>query len=76
MVCDPFAGAGTTAYVAEKLGRRWLTGELNDCAPARQRLEDLANGLDINWRSPNKRIISHASHVCEPSDSLFADLGS
>lgn len=74
LVCDPFAGAGTTAYVAEKLGRRWITGELNDCTPAKQRLEDLANGIDVEWRSSAKRIISLASHVCEPSDSLFSDL--
>lgn len=74
LVCDPFAGAGTTAYVAEKLGRRWITGELNDCTPAKQRLEDFTNGIGVEWRSPTKRIISLASHVCEPSDSLFADL--
>lgn len=63
LVCDPFAGAGTTAYVAERLGRRWISGELNDCEPARLRLEDLANGYDPVWRSPQKRIVAH---TCEP----------
>lgn len=29
MVCDPFAGTGTTALAAEQLGRRWLATELN-----------------------------------------------
>jgi site-specific DNA-methyltransferase (adenine-specific) len=24
LVCDPFAGGGVTAYVAERLKRRWL----------------------------------------------------
>lgn len=29
VVCDPFLGAGTTALVAEALGRRWVGIELN-----------------------------------------------
>jgi len=67
LVCDPFAGAGTTAYVAEKLGRRWISYELNDCEPAKCRLDELANGVDPEWRSPTKRF---ASHICEPVGSL------
>ena len=63
LVCDPFAGAGTTAYAAEKLGRRWISGELNNCEPARLRLDDLSRGNDPVWRSPHKRIIPH---TCEP----------
>jgi site-specific DNA-methyltransferase (adenine-specific) len=74
LVCDPFAGAGTTAYVAEKLGRRWITGELNDCEPARSRLEEVANGTDPGWRSSKKRLMNLATHVCEPATSLFSDL--
>lgn len=31
LVFDPFAGTGTTALVAEKLGRRWLSTELDPC---------------------------------------------
>ena len=73
LVCDPFAGAGTTEYVAEKLGRRWVTGELNDIEPTRLRLEEVANGTDPGWRSSIKRIVpSPSSHVCEPALSLFA----
>jgi site-specific DNA-methyltransferase (adenine-specific) len=74
LVCDPFAGAGTTAYVAEKLGRRWITGELNDCDPARSRLEEVANGTDPGWRSSKKRLMNLATHVCEPAASLFSDV--
>ena len=29
LVFDPFAGTGTTAVAAERLGRRWLATELN-----------------------------------------------
>jgi site-specific DNA-methyltransferase (adenine-specific) len=68
LVCDPFAGAGTTAYVAEKLGRRWVSCELNDCEPARFRLEELASGVDPEWRSSTKRFA--APHICEPVGSL------
>ena len=27
---DPFMGSGTTALVAQKLGRKWIGFELND----------------------------------------------
>ena len=29
MVLDPFMGSGTTAYVAQKLSRKWIGIELN-----------------------------------------------
>lgn len=51
VVCDPFVGSGTTAYVAEKLGRRWLVGDLNDCGAAKRRLLDFENGCHPEWRS-------------------------
>lgn len=38
VVVDPFVGAGTTAYVAETLGRKWICGDLNDCSTARDRV--------------------------------------
>ena len=30
IVLDPFMGSGTTAFVAQRLGRRWIGFELND----------------------------------------------
>ncbi len=30
LVCDPFAGSNTTGYVAEKLGRNWISLELSE----------------------------------------------
>ena len=43
IVIDVFGGAGTTAAVAEKLGRRWITADLGKpaCMIMRKRLIDL-----------------------------------
>ena len=30
MVLDPFMGSGTTALVAQRLGRKWIGFELNE----------------------------------------------
>jgi len=35
LVCDPFSGGGSTAYMAEKLGRHWIVGDINDCLSAK-----------------------------------------
>ena len=42
LVCDFFGGSGTTAAVAEKLGRRWITGDIGKPASLimRKRLID------------------------------------
>jgi DNA modification methylase len=44
IVLDPFAGSNTTGYIAEKLGRRWFSIEIQECyaAQAKLRLEDPA----------------------------------
>jgi len=38
VVVDPFVGSGTTAFVAQGLGRKWICGDLNDCSVARNRV--------------------------------------
>ena len=42
IVCDFFCGSGTTASVAEKLGRRWITSDIGKpaCSITRKRLID------------------------------------
>lgn len=54
LVCDPFVGSGTTAYVSEKLERRWLAADLNDCGAAKQRLIDFENGCHPEWKSTRR----------------------
>jgi site-specific DNA-methyltransferase (adenine-specific) len=43
LVVDPFVGSGTTAIVAERLGRRWLAGDADAryIGVARARLESV-----------------------------------
>lgn len=56
LVLDPFAGSGTTAAVAHKLGRRWLTVELSAATAQRYvltRLRKVVDGQDeggATWR--------------------------
>lgn len=51
IVLDPFGGAGTTFYAAEKLHRYWIGSEIGDTEPAIERLRDLANGTVEHWES-------------------------
>ncbi|MFB6306376.1 MAG: site-specific DNA-methyltransferase [Flavobacteriales bacterium] len=39
LILDPFAGAGTSAVVAERMDRFWLSVEIGDCEPFIDRLE-------------------------------------
>ncbi|MBP5975638.1 site-specific DNA-methyltransferase [Brasilonema sp. CT11] len=61
IVVDPFGGAGTTFYAAEKLHRYWIGSEIGDIAPAVDRLTNLANGITEEWESArgNKRLKPH-----------------
>lgn len=58
IVVDPFGGAGTTFYAAEKLHRYWIGSELGDTEPAIDRLTNLTNGITEQWESArgNKKL--------------------
>jgi site-specific DNA-methyltransferase (adenine-specific) len=56
LVCDPFAGGGVTAYVAERLHRRWIVGDINDCAAVKERLISWDEGYHPEWKTNRKRI--------------------
>ena len=58
LVCDPFVGSGTTAYVAEKLERRWIVADLSDCEPAKRRLLDFENGCHPEWKSTRRSSVT------------------
>ena len=71
LVCDPFVGGGVTAYVAERLKRRWMCGDLNDCSPAKARLIDLKNGRHPEWTSTRKRSVPESSDLGISTPLLF-----
>jgi len=55
LIVDPFVGSGTTASVAESLGRRWICADLNDCDAAKERIEAIgrkAGGQRADRRKP------------------------
>jgi len=56
LICDPFAGGGVTAYVAERLNRRWAVADVNDCAAVKERLVSLEQGVHPEWGTNRKRI--------------------
>jgi len=63
LVCDPFAGGGVTAYVAERLQRRWIVGDINDCDAVKERLISLKQGSHPEWETNKLRIAEAGSHV-------------
>ena len=56
VVVDPFAGSGTTAFVAQVLGRKWICGDLNDCSVARDRVASNDSTGSIFDRVLNPRL--------------------
>ncbi len=56
LVCDPFAGGGVTAYAAERLRRRWIVGDINDCTAIKERLISWSEGCHPEWETNKKRI--------------------
>lgn len=64
LVCDPFAGGGVTAFVAELLNRRWICGDIGSCEAVVERLTSLHDGCHPEWETDKKRIT--------PDDSINA----
>ena len=75
IVLDCFAGSGTTAAVAQKMGRRWVTCELVEDTFkrfTRPRLEKVVNGQDAGGitRTKGERV---AADGVELPDGVSAD---
>lgn len=72
-ICDPFAGGGVTAYVAERLHRRWVVGDINDCEAVKERLIALDQGRHPEWETDRKRIAGRSrSEVPSERELLLA----
>lgn len=56
VVVDPFVGSGTTAAVAEKLGRKWICGDFNDCSVAQARVSSESPSGSILDRNSVARV--------------------
>jgi site-specific DNA-methyltransferase (adenine-specific) len=49
LILDPFGGSGTTFDVCERIGRRWIGIEIEDCSAIVARLRS----LDVSWQKSN-----------------------
>ncbi len=58
LVLDSFAGSGTTAAVAHKMGRRWITVEIGEHAETlvAKRLRRVVEGQDAGGRNGNNGV--------------------
>ena len=61
LICDSFAGGGVTAYVAERLKRRWIVADINDCSAIKDRLISWEQGSHPEWETNKKRIAGPSS---------------
>jgi site-specific DNA-methyltransferase (adenine-specific) len=75
LVVDPFAGTGTTAYAAERLGRRWLASDVGDASPATRRIKDLLSGKVAHWESARGNGRSRKQRHSNLQLSLAEDIG-
>jgi adenine-specific DNA-methyltransferase len=85
LVFDPTCGSGTTAYCAEKLGRRWITCDTSRVAVnvARQRLisgtfehYQTRNGKvsgNFHYRTVNRVTLKSLAHDLEPEKVELVD---
>jgi len=66
LVLDCFAGSGTTAVAAQKLGRRWLCGDINKGAiqTAAKRLQQL-----LNEQAEGDKVVRQSELPMESDDS-------
>jgi len=62
----------STAYMAEKLGRHWIVGDINDFLSAKERLLDLANGVHPEWKSATRRRFVAPDVCADISGPLFS----
>jgi site-specific DNA-methyltransferase (adenine-specific) len=70
LICDPFAGGGVTAYVAERLKRRWIVADINDCSAIKERLISWEQGSHPEWDSNKKRIAEQSSSPNQSDGAL------
>lgn len=78
IVLDSFAGSGTTAAVAQKMGRRWVTVEMGDhCfTHTLPRLKNVVNGKDNTGVSKQFSIpMENGFCYCELGETLFDEVG-
>jgi len=74
LVLDSFGGSGTTAAVALKMGRRWLSVETGEHAKThiQPRLQSVVSGLDPSGVTKETRWIGGAGfRYCALGESLF-----
>ncbi len=83
LVCDFFGGSGTTAAVAERLGRRWITTDIGkpSCLVMRKRFIDMSAKPflyqaigDYNKEAFNLNKISRIGDLCEVILKLYGAL--
>ena len=78
LIADFFCGSGTTAAVAEKLGRKWLATDLGKfairCFKMLQcNITAVAYGCMVEYHQKKRVLISALSHSCKILGVTFPD---